>query len=101
MGNWKTDKMHIDNLVGLADVMSRMIKEMTKDDIKFCDGCVNCDNKSIHVYEGIEYLGYILGADTWEETMHSYDRSLKCFKYNGWKFFELNDTAPDGTVYYR
>ncbi len=101
MNNMGRDKKHMDNFIDVANLLSRMIKEMESDGIQVVDGCINQNLKEIQVHSGIEYLANLAGANTWEKYLSGIKRTKKCFKYKGWTFLQLNETAPDGTIYYR
>jgi hypothetical protein len=101
MNKMERDKEHMDNFIDMANLLSRLINEMESDGIQVVDGCITQNLKEIQVHAGIEYLANLAGANTWEKHLPSINRTKKCFKYKGWTFLQLNETAPDGTIYYR
>ncbi len=84
----------IETMLDVTNAFNKLIKSIESGmDIQFCDHYCNRE-KSFQVYKGIEYLAFILGADT------RVDGREKKFEYNGYTFYQLCRFDEDGVKYW-
>ena len=84
----------VEALLNVTDAFNTLIKNIeSRMEIKFCDHYCNRE-KSFQVYQGIEYLAFVMGADT------EVEGNEKKFKYKGYTFYQLSCRDEDGEMYW-
>lgn len=90
----------VNMMLGLMELVSKFkdtIKERYDVDILQVDPL----ERRVHIYAGIDYLAWALGADTKTEPFSVREfKEKKYFEYAGYTFFQLCDTK-DGEIVYR
>ena len=103
MEDIKRARADAEHFIAMADMMKRVM-QMTEEStsVKLIGEGIDFVDKRVHMYTGIDYLAYVLGAETREEVFKVQDVKMKkLFEYAGWTFFELSENDGEGGYYYR